>query len=109
MLTENQAAAIWQILVETCGASPRTEDEADFVYHQIREDCREWRFCGSLGFGGKFRIRASIERPGSEWKVDCYSEDETPQRRRMVKKANAALENLYQAGVISELPWKDAL
>jgi len=37
-----------------------------------KEPCTEWRFQGSLGFGGKFRY--------PRMSVDCYPEDETPAR-----------------------------
>jgi hypothetical protein len=36
---------------------------------------REYRFCGSLGFGGKFHCERDI------WRVSCYPEDSTLERR----------------------------
>lgn len=46
----------------------------------------EWRFCGHLGFGGKFRF------PGF-W-VDCYPEDISPEREKVIQEANSRLQAL---------------
>lgn len=54
-LTEKMANKVYDILVAECGASDRPDDRQWFVCGQTREVVREWRFCGSLGFGGKFR------------------------------------------------------
>ena len=62
---------------------------ADFLYHASSSDDLEYRFQGALGFGGKFRNH------GYGWRVDCYSEDETPERLAMIESANAALAELY--------------
>lgn len=83
-----QAEVIWVILVAVCGASPDERD--DFIPHAIRGS--EYRFQGKLGFGGK----VYIENP--PW-VSCYSEDENPERLRMIASANgllAAIARLWQ-------------
>lgn len=124
MLTEEQARDIWKILVDTCGASPRPDEEETFVHTQTREDCREWRFGGSLGMGGKFRTRNTglvrfgeqdhagsswVENDRGPWGVDCYREDETPERRRMVKKANKRIYDLYKGYAFRAFSWHDAM
>lgn len=86
-LTEQQAKAVWRILVAECGASPNPDDELSFVMEYTADSAyspsSEWRFGGCLGFGGKFRY------PGL--RVDCYPEDETPERNAAVLAANARL------------------
>lgn len=82
--SEARVEAIYQILVEECGAN--TDDIAvrSFVYEFTKENpTSEYRFQGKLGFGGKFRYPRMT--------VDCYSEDETPAIRAMIEKANARL------------------
>jgi hypothetical protein len=86
-MTLEQAKAVYAILVETCGA--KENDPMGFVAHfTSREPATEWRFQGSLGFGGKFRY------PGMT--VDCYSEDETPERLEAIQAANERLRLLNQ-------------
>lgn len=84
--------AVYDILVEECQAFEDSRDH--FVYHQTNDknlgDMREWRFSGSLGFGGKFR------KYPDRWYVDCYQEDETPERLAKIAKANARLETLHK-------------
>ena len=61
---------------------------ADFVYHHARSNppCDEYRFQGKLGFGGKYRRKTNT--------VDCYYEDETPDRRAIIERLNAELAKL---------------
>ena len=75
--------SIFDVLVKEAGAPEQLRD--DFVYHHARcEDrCDEFRFVGSLGWGGKYRSGTNS--------VSCYSEDETPSRRLVIEKTNAAL------------------
>lgn len=80
--------AIYDVLVEECGAPDRPHLRASFA--DAFPACREWRFSGALGFGGKVWAH-----PGSLY-VTCYREDETPKRLAMMKRANdrlAALQN----------------
>lgn len=90
-----EAEAVWAILQEECGAS----DEHGFIYHQTRELVPEWRFIGSLGFGGKF-WRNSRTRPdgtwGECWYVDCYREHETPERLAVIERTNSRLWDLLR-------------
>lgn len=59
-----------------------------FIYNYTKDKYKsdEWRFQGHLGFGGKYRGERNV--------VDCYQEDETPERRRLVKKINKELKKL---------------
>lgn len=81
--------AAWdEVLVPICDANA---NDFGFVQNHMAKDypAQEWRFQGSLGFGGKFR-----STPTLHCRVDCYPEDETPARRETITKANAALEAL---------------
>jgi hypothetical protein len=70
--------AIWDILVELCGAC--SEDRDLF----IANTSFEYRFMGNLGFGGKIYMDAPP-------RVSCYKEDETPARLKIIEVANKAL------------------
>jgi len=77
---------VYDLLVHIGGAS---EDlRSSFLHnHTVSKDaCTEWRFCGRLGFGGKFRSQS--------FTVDCYKEDETPERVKIIADINTALEGL---------------
>lgn len=64
---------VYDRLIEVCGADERLRPS--FIgYMGSATDHHEFRFQGSLGFGGKFH--RSI---GKCW-VSCYREDETPER-----------------------------
>jgi hypothetical protein len=92
-ITEPQARAVLKILVEECGhrvIDPRDGDS--FVRGIMKDGCREWRFCGALGFGGKFRNNGNRNNTPH---VDCYPEDETPTRSKMIEAANARLAELF--------------
>lgn len=83
------ANKIYDILVVTCGASDTIRDY--FVQKQTTERCKEFRFQGDLGVGGKFR------RPrGRFWYVDYYQEDKTPMRDAQEDLANIMLQRLWQ-------------
>lgn len=92
-MTTEQAEAVWQILVEECGA---TFDHG-FVFHETTKYIDEWRFMGRLGFGGKFRRNRGWRDDGTwgeKWYVDCYPEDETDDRRALIAAANKRLADL---------------
>ena len=101
-LNWQEAELIYDILVEECGAPDRGANFGErwqFVYYHTREQQyfpTEWRFIGSLGFGGKFWH----EHNG--WRVSCYREDETPERLACIKKANARLEALRMRMTMEE-------
>jgi len=89
-LTVEQANAIYDVLVKECGACDYGHDRESFVHRQITEEIPEWRFCGDLGFGGKFW------RNCGRWYVTCYREDETPKRLAMIDAANESLGKLLE-------------
>jgi hypothetical protein len=79
---------IGAILKEHAGA---TEEQAGRIDHlENHEGDSETRFCGGLGFGGKFRHNYA------RWRVDCYSEDNTPARQKMILETNKALKTLRE-------------
>ncbi len=80
-MTADLLRQIHSILVAKAGACEL--DCEQFIYAHMYDACTEWRFCGLLGFGGKFQSRT--------WMVDCYPEDETPERQNIVVETNAAL------------------
>jgi hypothetical protein len=75
------ANRIYDVLVEECGASNADRDY--FVQWHAAADGDEFRFQGTLGFGGKFWA--------NRWSVNCYREDETPARLATMGRANARL------------------
>lgn len=92
--------AAYTILVEECGASEAEWDRPVFVA-SVEETLASpfgtgyvnYRFCGALGFGGKFRYDPHDDR----WFVDCNREDETPERLATIERANARLAGLRAA------------
>lgn len=98
-INELQARAVLAILVEECKHRVIDPQDGDsFVRRITTADktipniCREFRFIGALGFGGKFRNNGNCENTPH---VDCYREDETPARCEMIEKANARLTELF--------------
>ncbi len=63
--------------------NPSKEERDNFLF-AYSSGITEYRFCGKLGFGGKFRCRR-------EFYVDYYQENKTKERDEMVAKANARL------------------
>lgn len=86
-MTEESAHYIFELLVTNAGARESMRDE--FVYH-LTHGCKEFRFQGSLGFGGKLYVEPRGLR------VSCYREDETPERNETIEKTNAALAALSE-------------
>jgi hypothetical protein len=82
--TADRARAAYLILMAEAGGHPDLEEE--FVFH-ISEGCREFRFQGGLGFGGKFW-------PDEPARVTCYSEDETPERLAIIERVNDRLKGI---------------
>lgn len=97
-ITVGQALDIRQILVEEAGYSENSRH--DYFVQAIRTDdrrdarkvCREYRFMGALGFGGKFRNNGNQNNTPH---VDCYPEHETPERLAMIERANARIARLF--------------
>lgn len=94
LISKEQALAARRILEEECGFYPDPDGREGFVYNVAhpKYPSREYRFCGALGFGGKFRNNGNRNNIPH---VDCYSEDETPARLAMIEKANKRLVELF--------------
>lgn len=90
--SEDLANRIYDVLIEHAGASESWR--RDFVYHQTHEHVPEYRFQGLLGFGGKFRRSSRWYDKGESWRVDCYPEDRSPERDKLVEATNKALSEL---------------
>jgi hypothetical protein len=96
-ITKEQAIAARQILVEECGFRP-DDGRCSFValvsapITRWAHACHEYRFMGALGFGGKFRNNGNQNNTPH---VDCYQEDETPERLKMIDAANVRLAELF--------------
>ena len=85
---EYTAEAIWDVLVEFCGAGEF--DRESFVICATDGNWTEWRFQGSLGFGGK------VWNNAGRFYVNLYREDETPERIAARDKANEELEKILE-------------
>jgi hypothetical protein len=79
--------AVWNILHKHCGA--RAEMPDDFAIHW--PECREYRFMGALGFGGKI-----YADPREGMRVGCYPEHDTPERKKMIETANQELASIHE-------------
>lgn len=73
--------AVWDLLVEHVGAHNDSDDKEAFVraFTRIDHPASEWRFQGTLGFGGKFY------RSNEEFWVACYPEDRTPEKAQLLE------------------------
>jgi hypothetical protein len=81
--TANQ---IYDVLLANCGPFPSYSNRDSFVREfTAKNHTKEWRFIGTLGFGGKFWDN------NGKYYVSCYSEDETPERTRTIAVVNAKL------------------
>lgn len=86
--SEEFYSKVYDILM-TLGGAPDGEYRKAFMFNFSKKEKfpdREWRFQGHLGFGGKYRNETN--------RVDCYQEDETPERLAIIEKINAALKEL---------------
>ena len=93
--TESFFEQAWNILVTLGGAMP-DEKERFVRLHEHPNKCgiSEYRFCGILGFGGKFWVNCG---PGScPVYVTCYPEDANQKRKRIIVNINSALNELYE-------------
>jgi len=85
-MTESQASAVYDILCASAKAPDGSSRDRFIREFTGDRPANEWRFCGSLGFGGKFRFPRMT--------VDCYPEDATAERRAAIEATNAALADL---------------
>lgn len=91
-ITPDEAGQAYAILIETVGASESEDERRSFIRSVASRDCREYRFMGHLGFGGKFRNNGNFDDTPY---VDCYGEHRTKARERMIAAANARLAALF--------------
>jgi len=91
MTLKDAALAAYEIAAEECGAPDDYRDRQGFVEYVTKYDGypKEWRFVGSLGFGGKLRYNQDLG-----FYVDMYRKDETPERKAAVRFANNRLAKL---------------
>ena len=75
------AHAIYDVITAYAEAPESLRD--DFVISHVNSNTREFRFCGNLGFGGKYWAEKGI--------VNCYMEDITPERTEIIRETNAAI------------------
>lgn len=86
ILTREFAIKVYDILVNLGGASESMREAFIHAHSLDAYDeipCWEWRFEGKLGFGGKYWSKRN--------KVDCYQEDENPERLKLIEQINAEL------------------
>lgn len=94
-MTEAEANAIYDVLVRECGAPDGTAfsgaGRTAFVQAFTNErPPTEWQFQGALGFNGRFFPGLC----GEPHRVGYYLDEDTPERRSMVERANAAFGKL---------------
>jgi hypothetical protein len=80
---------VFDLLVEECGA--REFHRADFIHALTSTDSAEYRFGGSLGFGGKHYNEYQRLR------VACYSDETTTGRGDAIRRVNGRLQALCDA------------
>jgi len=89
--TENieggRAGRIYDVLV-TSGGAQESMRNPFLSYHADAENDghQEWRFSGKLGFGGKYYYENDV--------VDCYPEDLTAERRKLISDINKTLSSI---------------
>jgi hypothetical protein len=97
-VTREKANQIYDVLMATCGATEYWRD--NFILSLTEQDCREYRFQGLLGFGGKLYVERHVPRGPHgarslttipKYRVSCYREDETPERLSLMTLANERL------------------
>lgn len=93
-ITNEEAERAYDILVRFAGARDSKDARTSFVWAVTdrKHPCREYRFGGLLGFGGKFRNNGNHDDTPH---VDCYREDETPLRQAVILSTNALLGDLF--------------
>ena len=95
-LTPAEAGTIYDVLTELAGAVDDKWEKHSFVAYVSKANSSqifvEWRFCGSLGFGGKLYFDGyRIPRIG------CYREHETPARLATIAQVNACFAEMFAA------------
>jgi hypothetical protein len=83
---------IFDILVKEAGANESSREE---FLHWFATEGSEFRFGGSLGFGGKFW------RFSHRLFVNCYKEDLTSERQKVIDQVNKQLNELVDNFLVS--------
>ena len=86
-MTNDFYGRAYDLLIEHCKVSDE-ESRPAFIRYFMEENGREWRFQGSLGFGGKFWHNEG------RWYISCYPEDSTREIKATIEKVNAHLKGL---------------
>jgi hypothetical protein len=94
-VAQDVAEKIYDILCEHAGCYRAKEGETDlsrmsFIRYATEGTWTEFRFGGSLGFGGK------VWNNAGHWYVSCYYEDEGKKQTKIIGKTNAALDKLFE-------------
>jgi hypothetical protein len=100
LITPEQAARAFDILVRHAGARP---DERELFVRSVSDPfspAKEYRFCGHLGFGGKFY---NSDNRNSRPHVSCYREHLDERTLAIIDETNARLRGLF-SGVEAVLP-----
>lgn len=86
LISKEKAEKVYDLLISIGGA--HKDDKGCFIHAhtETKLGCGEWRFCGKLGFGGKYRSGTNT--------VDCYPEDENEERLNIIKTLNEALKEI---------------
>ncbi len=77
----------YDILIEHAELKDKQSRES-FIRYFVDETGKEWRFQGSLGFGGKFWHNED------RWYIQGYPEDSTRESKATIKKVNKLLAEL---------------
>lgn len=95
-IREDEAGVIYGLLVALAGAYDDDGARYSFIRSVCKDDhpCREYRFQGNLGFGGKFRNNGNN---GGVPYIDCYPEDETPARRAIIDDVNEKFRQIFSS------------
>lgn len=87
----------YDILVEFAGASKNHQDRLAFVsaftHTESKLRTSEWRFQGTIGFGGKFYYDG-----WGPMRIDCYVEERSRANAKTIETVNKKLGALPQPG-----------
>lgn len=83
------AIKVWLLLIEHAGLTDSEPMRDNFICCAVGETrLQEYRFQGSLGFGGKVRYM------DGHWSVYCYPEDHNSVRDQIITRTNEALKEV---------------
>lgn len=91
-MTDTYADLVYDVLVVKAGATESQRQQFVATWPK----CNEYRFMGSLGFGGK----VWAPKHGRPAAVSCYREDESPERLAVIEDVNQLL------ALLEDEPWE---